>query len=76
MAIFQHDCGPPCCTFAGSTNSADVYLTKAGSILIRKSNEGSDYRSFPAEVYRQPHFANDAEVQAALVLIGLLKPWG
>lgn len=72
-AFFQHDCGPPCCTYAGSTNSADVYLTKSQGIIIRKSDEGSDYRSFPIEIYQRPCFADDLEVQAALALVKVLQ---
>lgn len=44
MRLHQHDCeGLGCCAYLGSTNRADVYLTRSEKVIVRFSSEGCDY---------------------------------
>lgn len=77
MPHFRHDCmNPNCCRYVGSTQHKgadgrvfDVYaytnMMKEPSIIIRFSDEGSDYRSMPVAAYR-PWVEKDPVLRQAL----------
>jgi len=51
MPFFKHDCMTPgCCTYAGSFNHRDVYVSKDRTVILRYSDEGPDYSSMPYEI--------------------------
>lgn len=50
MRLHQHDCErPDCCAYLGSTNRADVYLTRTEKLIVRESSSPSDYLCFDLE---------------------------
>ena len=51
MPYFKHDCMTPgCCTYAGSFNHRDVYISRDRTVILRYSDEGPDYYSMPYEL--------------------------
>lgn len=71
---FTHDCTQPgCCRFVGRTLRTDVYthrstLGEAG-LIMRLSDDGPDYRSWPSLRYARLAAQDDAEVFHALQLV-------
>jgi len=57
MPLYEHDCHRAnCCVFVCSTNQDDVYLyNKNSSVLVRHSNEPSDYSAYPPHQQTPPH---------------------
>jgi hypothetical protein len=74
---FEHDClRPGCCRYAGRTLNCDVYaygsmLDETGMIM-RRSDDGPDYSSWPALRYAEMAAAEDAEVFHAVQLVNTL----
>ena len=69
---FIHDCVTGCCRFAGRTLRCDVYvygsmLGETGMIM-RHSDDGPDYSSYPAMRYARMSAERDAEVFHAVQL--------
>lgn len=51
MPFFKHDCMTPgCCTYAGSFNHRDVYISRDRTVILRYSDEGPDYLSMPYDI--------------------------
>lgn len=57
--LFEHDCtSGACCEYIGSTNKADIYAfglkrEEGPSLIIRLSDEPSDYLCGPLSWYRK-----------------------
>lgn len=69
MTRFAHDCtNPGCCTFVGETLNCDIYITRSRGLLMRFSNDGPDYRSFPSMDIAGRVARRDAEVFHAIQL--------
>jgi hypothetical protein len=47
---------PGCCTYAGSFECRDVYISRDRTVILRYSDEGPDYLSMPYEIAQAvPH---------------------
>lgn len=70
---FEHDCiNPGCCRFAGRTLRCDVYVYTSmmgeTGVIMRRSDDGPDYSSYPAMRYAHMAAAQDAETFHAVQL--------
>lgn len=73
---FVHDCvNPGCCTFVGSTLVCDVYVYRSmldeQGMIMRHSDEGADYHSFPTMAMAERGAAQNADMRAAYELVKL-----
>lgn len=70
---FVHDCvNPNCCRFAGLTPKSDVYVYTSmlgePGLIMRQSDDGPDYRSWPTLHLAGLSAKHDDEVRLALQL--------
>jgi hypothetical protein len=66
---FKHDCtSPGCCTFKGRTLHSDVYAMRSGGLIMRRSDDGPDYSSWPTMPIAELVAEQDAETFHAVQL--------
>lgn len=71
---FKHDCeNPGCCEFVGRTLRCDVYKTRSGGLIMRGSDDGPDYRSYPTMMMARVVAKRDAEAFHAVQLVEASK---